>query len=242
MKPRIGIDPGLSGSIAVFENKQLKIFKMQEELQDIIEILKPYAQHPEDNECICSLEQLTSRPQKNAFITSRMQPMAINYHRIQDALKMLNIPYQLVSPKTWQSFHQLTLPRGYGEKGLDYNILKQLNSDIKHYKSHLFIETNVPNDVVIADNVKHILETSGKEEARKMLCDDFLNFSKYDLNMAIQEAEKEIQKFLNREKTIRKNRYKKRAQNILDGENYPKKVTLAEADAILLLLYQINNR
>lgn len=280
--PRIGIDPGLSGCISIIENGKLLNFRMPESLRDIREILKPYGGHPNDTEKRCAVEKLNIRPMGNPFMNARMQPMITNYNRIQDALIDCNIPFQLVSPATWIKFHNLKLPKGQGEKGMNYDELSEFDKDTRHLQTHLKIENNVKNDEVINGDVKHILETNGKFEARKMLRDDYLYLSKYDLKKAIIEVEDQTKKFRSKEKTIRKGRYKDYANKIyiksligddknrinklqndlgieLNGFFYNnvgitpaeirklfklynlKPLTLAECDAVLLLLYQMNS-
>ena len=232
----IGIDCGLNGSISVLENGKLTVFRMKEEFKDILEILKPYGGMPTDKRIRCAVEQLNIRPNQNPFINARMEPMKINYNRVQDALRVSNIPFQLVSPQTWQKFHNLTLPKGEGEKGLDYSIVEKYKDELKHLQIHASIESRTPNYEIIVGNVKYILQTSGRKEARRALCDDFTYLSLYDLNNAIKQTENEIEKFYNHEKTIRKNRYKS-----LAAKYTGRKVTLWECDSILILLYQKYN-
>jgi hypothetical protein len=232
----IGIDCGLSGSISVLENGKLKVFRMKEEFTDILEIIKPYGGMLGDNRIRCAVEQLNLRPNQDPFKNARMEPMKINYNRVQDALKVCHIKYQLVSPQTWQKFHNLVLPKGEGERGLDYSILEKYKLELKHLQIHASIESKTPNHEIIVGNIRYILESSGRKEARKALCDEFTYLSLYDLNNAIAQTEKEIEKFYNHEKTIRKNRYK-----ALAAKYAGRKVTLWEADSILILLYQKYN-
>jgi hypothetical protein len=231
-KTIIGIDPGLGGGIAILHEKKLILHKMPEQFMDIVELFKPYAM------ARCSLEMINLRPKFDRFANSRMDALKTNYVNLQNALSINMINYKEVHPTTWQIFHNLVLPKGTGEKGLDYDILKNLKKDEKHLRIHLSLETKIQNDVVIAQDVKHILETSGRLEARKMLCDDFTYLSKYDLQKAIEQTENDIKKFLSREKTIRKNRYKAKAQGYVPNI----KVTLKTCDAILILLYEKYNQ
>lgn len=272
----IGIDPGLRGCISVLDNGVLTNFKMPETFKEISNLFKPYGRGK------ASLEQINLRPNFNQFANSRMDVLKENFVNLKNALDVNEIEYQLVSPKTWIKFHGLSLPKGQGEKGLDYSIFDGYEKDMRHLKTHLSIETNVPNDEIVVGEVKHILDTSGKFEARKMLCDDYTYLSKSDLKKAIEEVENSMAKFRSHEKTIRKNRYKDYANKIyiksLIGENQnkiarltnelqidlmgfffnnqkitpkelkilfksqgKKPLTLAECDAVLILLYQLNN-
>lgn len=235
--PLIGIDPGISaGCITVLENGVLKTFRMKESFKEIKEILKPFGGSPDDTRIRCSIEKLNIRPMGNPFMNARMEPMRRNFDRLKDALLECNIPFQEVAPATWQKYNNLVLPKGVGEKGLNYADLDKHKKELKHLQVHLSIERNVPNDVKIVNDIRYILETSGKLEARKALLDGFSYFSKYDLVLAIKETEKTIEKFNNQEKRIRKNRYKKRASELAG-----RKVALWEADAILILVYQKYN-
>lgn len=218
--PVLGVDCGLAGCISVRLNGTLTNYRMKESFADIKAILRPFGGDLLDKRVRCSVEQLNIRPMGNPFMNARMQPMIRNYERIQDALRDCNIPFQLVSPRTWIKFHGLVVKQ---EKNLDYNILDSLKKDLRHLVTHLKIENNVKNDKVIAGDVKHILESSGKHEARKMLCDDYLFFTKSQLKKAIEETEKEIGKFNAKEKQIRKSRYKDYANKVyiksLIGDN-----------------------
>ncbi len=237
---KIGIDPGVSnGGISALVQTtngfKLVHHKMAESFRDIKELLKPYAGSPFETETRCSVEKLSMRPMQSAFITARMQPMIRNFDRIKDALTDLDIPYQEVAPVTWQKYHNLTIPKN-SEKGVDYERLSKLKKDAKQIPLHSAIERNILNDVVLTEHVKYILSTSGRKAARIALKDDFAYFTKFDLNKGLKEIEKEIDKIKNKEKQVRKKRYQARAQKIIGG-----KVTLWQADAILLLTYEKYN-
>jgi len=235
--PLLGIDPGVSGGgIAILNNGILKTYRMPESFQEIHDLLKPFGGMPGDNRIRCTIEMLNIRPNQNPFINARMEPLRTNFNRLKDALRMCNIGFQEIGPTTWQNWHNLTLPKGTYEKGIDIELFKKLKKDLKHLEIHRSIESKVPNHEIIVGDVRYILETSGRLEARKALCDNYAYFSKYDLNKAIEETEKEIEKFKAKEKQIRKNRYKARASQLAG-----RKVSLWESDAILLLLYQKYN-
>lgn len=290
MIPLLGIDPGMAGGIAILENGKLKTFKMPEEFMDIVDLLKPFGGGK------CSLEQINLRPNFNRFANSRMDILKENVVNLKNALKINRIEFKEVAPTTWQKFHNLTLPKGTGEKGIDYDLLKKLKFEANQLPMHMAIEKNMPNDTVVSNDVKYILESSGKESARKALNDDFSNCNKYELKILMNQGEKAIEKILSQEKTVRKNRYKKKAiwycidpvnwshnrmieiseaskliktgkekridfLSLNDLKEYKAggyninsnklstlskicnvKVTLAESDAILLLVYQIHNK
>lgn len=232
----IGIDPGVSGGgIAVLKDGKLYTYKMPEKFKDINELLKPFGRGK------CTIEMINSRPNFSPFANKRMEPLLKNYERVKDALEVNEIEYQEVAPGTWQKYHDLVLPRGKGEKGMvqEYERLKVLKDEQKRLPIHLSIENKVENDVVWSLDVKYLLETSGREAARKCLKDDYWHFTKADLKKAIKEVEAEITKIKAKEKQIRKNRYKAKAQTYLEGSGI--KATLWNCDAILLLLYQKYN-
>lgn len=236
----IGIDPGATnGGIALLkqtsEGMKLETHKMPSKFIDIVNLLKPHAGIPGDTQIRCSIEQINMRPGQSSFITARMQPLMNNVNDIKNALTINNIGFQEVAPVTWQKWHNLVLPKET-EKGVDYESLHKLKKELKQIEQHKAIENRLQNDVVISENVKHILETSGKKEARKALNDRFTYFSKYDLNVAVKEIEKEVEKILNHEKRVRKNRYK-----ALASKYAMEKATLWNCDAILLLMYQKYN-
>jgi len=236
MLPQIGIDPGISaGCISVFDNGKLHIFKMPEKFMEINELLKPFGCGK------ASIEQINSRPNFSPFANKRMEPLIKNVEHLKNAMEINRIEYKEVAPSTWQKYHGLILPKGIGEKGMDYDELLRLEKELKHLEIHRSIETKVQNDVVYSENIKFILETSGKLAARKALCDSFTYFSKYDINKAIEETEKSIAKFKSQEKVIRKKRYQTYITKKLKSEGYDKKIPLWQSDSLCILLYQINN-
>lgn len=234
--PLIGIDPGISaGCISILDNGKLFNFKMPEKFMEINELLKPFGCGK------ASIEMISSRPSFSPFANKRMEPLLKNVEHLKDAMQINRIEYKEVAATTWQKYHGLILPKGVGERGMNYDELEKWNKELKHLQIHRSIESNVPNDVVYADDIKYILETSGKLPARKALCDDFAYFSKYDLNKAIEETEKSISKFKSQEKVIRKKRYLTYITKKLKAEGCDKKIHLYQADSLCILLYQIHN-
>lgn len=212
---KIGCDPGsTNGCFSILDKGQLHNFRMVESFGDMMKILRPYGGAPGDTIVRCSIERIYINPRSRPAINANMQILKTNYERIMAALEANNIPYEIVEAHSWQKFHSLILPKGKGEKGLDYSILQALDKDLKHLQIHLNLEKNVANNVVYEGETKHILESSERFNARKMLCDDFLYFNKNQIQEAIKETEDEIKKFKAKEKTIRKNRYKDYANKI----------------------------
>lgn len=239
--PQLGIDPGISGGgicarVQTLKGFELKSHKMVESFRDIKEILKPYQGSPYETGCRCSIEKLNLRPLNNPFANMRMQPMITNFNRLKDALMDLYIPFQEVSPVTWQKFHNLVLPKNC-EKGIDYRKLELLKQDQRHIPIHLSIEKKVPNDEIIMNDIRYILETSGREAARKALKDDMWHLNIKELSAAKKQVEKDIEKIKAKEKQVRKKRYQDKAIKLAG-----RKVPLWEADALLLLTYEIYNK
>lgn len=237
--PIIGIDPGVSGGgIAVFENKKIATYKMPESLKDIMDVLRPFRGSQGDDQIRCSVERLSSRPTFDPFANKRMEPMTINYNRIKDALVLLDIPYREVSPITWQKWNGLVLPKGKREKGLDkeYDELIELKKDQLILPKHLAIARNRKTDKSIEGDIRYILEMDGQLAARKALNDKFTYFGLNSLKNAQKEIEKDIKKINDKIKRYRKNRYKDKASAMLG-----RKVTLWEADAILILNYEFHH-
>jgi hypothetical protein len=233
---KIGIDPGISaGCISVLDNGNLTNYKMPESFKDITNIFKKYYG------ASASIEQINLRPNFNPFANARMDSLKENYVNLKNAMEVFDIEYKEVAPVTWQKFHGLVLPKGVGEKGIDYDQFEKWKKELKHLKIHLSIETKTPNDEIIVDDIRYILETSGKPAARSALCDDFAHFTKYDLNTAIKQTEKDIDKFKAKEKQIRKKRYQTYITNLLKKEGYIEKIPQWQADSLLLLLYEIHN-
>lgn len=239
--PQIGIDPGISGGgicvrVQTLKGFELRSFKMVESFRDIKELLKPFQGAPTEKECRCSIEKLNLRPLNNRFANMRMQPMITNFNRLKDALMDLYIPYQEVSPQTWQKFHNLVLPKNC-EKGIDYRKLELLKKDQRHIPIHLSIEKKVKNDEIILDDIRYILETSGREAARKALMDDMWHLNITELYKAKKQVENDIDNIKAKEKQVRKKRYQEKAVKLAG-----RKVPLWESDALLLLTYEIYNK
>lgn len=128
----IGIDPGVSaGCICILDNDKVIYHRMPESFKDIKEILKTCAGYQGETQVRCSIEQLNQRPMQNPFMNARMEPMRQNFTRLKDALIECDIRYQTVTPQQWQKFHNLVLPRGLGEKGVEYNKLNKLKKELK---------------------------------------------------------------------------------------------------------------
>jgi len=239
---RIGIDPGKSnGCISVFENGKIQNFKMAEEFRDIMKILKPFGGAPGDTEIRCSVERMYINPFASAKINANKRSLITNYERIQDALHACEIPFRIIEARTWQKYHQLTLPKGAGEKGLNYEEVEKWKREIKELNIHRSIENKTPNDEIIVDDIRHILETSGSKAARLALGDNFPYFTKYELTTAINETERSISKFYSHEKQVTKNRYYTYICKKLREEGYTEPIYKYHADSLCILLYEIMN-
>ena len=196
IKTIFGIDPGTGGGIAELkqtsEGMKLITHKMPSTFMGIVELFKPHAGLPDDTEIRASIELISQRPNFSPFANSRMQPLFDNVRDIKNALEINNIPYQEVSPRTWQKKLQLITPNNK-EKGVDYEELKKLKNELKTIQKHISIQNNKDLDKIKNQDVIYILENNGKKEARKALNDTYWDWSKYDLNKHCKEIEKDIE-------------------------------------------------
>ena len=123
----IGIDPGANGALAVDLGNEVKVFrfcKIDEGVEAVLRDIKNTAkQH--SMECFCFLEKVGAMPGQGV---STMFAFGENFGRCKGALRALQIPFELVSPQTWQK--GLGLPQRAKEE--DRKSFK-----VKH-KKHLY--------------------------------------------------------------------------------------------------------
>lgn len=123
----IGIDPGANGALAVDLGNEVKVFrfcKMDEGVEPVLRGIKNTAEQ-HNMECVCFLEKVGAMPGQGV---STMFAFGENYGRCKGALRALQIPFELVSPQTWQK--GLGLPQRAKEE--DRKSFK-----VKH-KKHLY--------------------------------------------------------------------------------------------------------
>ena len=112
----IGIDPGISGGLAVFEGLETKIVSCPSTVKDMADILMPYKGR---QDAAIAIESVHSFPGQGVVSTFKF---GMNYGQWLGILSMINIPYQLITPHRWQKFYG-SMPK---EKNLRKTHLKNL--------------------------------------------------------------------------------------------------------------------
>lgn len=115
----IGIDPGASGGIAVYQpGRPTKTIRMPKDIRALRSFFEYYA---ENYKAIVFLEKLSVRPDDirigedgkgNIGKLARIQQMLANYEHLKVLLETAGIPFALVHPMKWQTRLQL---RGVAE-------------------------------------------------------------------------------------------------------------------------------
>lgn len=112
----IGIDPGLSGGIAVLDmdGSVVEVRKMPETPQDILESLRRYCGTTIfSNEVVCYLEKVgLGMPGQSSKATATFSRH--NGH-LEMALLALGIRTNDVTPNKWEKFYQLGRSTGFGK-------------------------------------------------------------------------------------------------------------------------------
>lgn len=106
----IGIDPGANGALAVdfgeseellkFE-KDIRVYrfcKVDESVEIALQEIKEIA-HEFDKKIYCGLEKVGAMPGQGV---STMFAFGENFGRCKGALRALKIPFELITPQTWQ--------------------------------------------------------------------------------------------------------------------------------------------
>lgn len=103
----IGIDPGASGGIAVWQNGKIATDKMPKDITELVSILDFYKQ----SNPIIFLEKVQVRPDdasiENGKVNMgkiyRIQKMLANFESLKTAISLSGIPFCLVHPMKWQA-------------------------------------------------------------------------------------------------------------------------------------------
>lgn len=99
MKTIIGIDPGISGGIAVFvKGVRAEVHKMPQTDFDLFCLLIANSAPFEDG-VYCFLEQVHSMPGQGVASSFKFGE---GYGKLQMALTAIGIPYERVTPQKWQ--------------------------------------------------------------------------------------------------------------------------------------------
>lgn len=100
----IGIDPGVSGGIAIIRHGQIPmiecgitVYKMPETETDLVDGLKNIAQHL--GGCVAYLEKVHSMPKQGVASSFKFGQ---NYGMVRGVLAALGIRREFVSPQAWQ--------------------------------------------------------------------------------------------------------------------------------------------
>ena len=104
MKNYIGIDPGASGGVAIYDGNTLSACKCPEKVGDMYAVLEIYASRGYLEDTVALIEKVSSFPSdshKSAFSFGK------NYGSWLAALEIMGLRYKLVTPKTWQKFHEV---------------------------------------------------------------------------------------------------------------------------------------
>ena len=113
----IGIDPGASGGLAIFQpGKLTKTVKMPKEVRELRDFFEYYA----DNfKPIVFLEKLSVRPDDikgNPGKIYRIQQMLANFEHLKAIMESEGVPYVLVHPMSWQTRLGLRVKGQHEEK------------------------------------------------------------------------------------------------------------------------------
>ena len=104
MKNFIGIDPGKSGGIAIYDGNTISACKCPEKVGDMYAVLEIYASRGDFEQTGVFIEKVWSFPSdshKTAFSFGR------NYGSWLAALEILGARYKMITPKRWQKFHEV---------------------------------------------------------------------------------------------------------------------------------------
>ena len=116
MRRIIGIDPGLSGGIAVLDmdGNVIEIRKMPETPQDILDCMRRYCGSMLfNNDVVCYLEKVgMGMPGQSSKATATF---ARHNGHLEMALLSLGIKTNSVTPNKWEKFYQLGKSTGYSK-------------------------------------------------------------------------------------------------------------------------------
>jgi len=121
----IGIDPGLSGGIAVIDNdgNTVCITKMPPTIMDLYDYLRDIAAMPCDS-IVCYMEKVgTGMPGQSSKATATF---ARHCGHIEVALLALSIPTVEVTPQKWMKYFAVGTAKKYASKTEWKNKLKSL--------------------------------------------------------------------------------------------------------------------
>src|SRR3990167_995534 len=103
----LGIDPGASGGLALIGDGFVEAHKMPQTRMDLVQTIEQYMPHIDR----AIIERVRSSPQMG--VTSAFT-FGCNYERILAVLTVLRIPFEEVTPGTWQKGFMLKKGKGLG--------------------------------------------------------------------------------------------------------------------------------
>lgn len=125
----IGIDPGDSGGIAIYNNPNLLLLKMPETAQDLLKLLNKFS----NKDCIACVEKLHGMPGMGG---TSMFKFGKNNGYIEMALLATGIRTEYVSPQRWQKHFRV------GTKG-QCNSASEWKNKLKAKAQQLYPKHNI---------------------------------------------------------------------------------------------------
>ena len=95
----IGIDPGVSGGIAILTGRKSELYKCPATVRDMADILEPYRN--KQNVSV-GLERVHSMPGNGVASSFKF---GMNYGQWLGILASMSIPYKLIQPYTWMKYY-----------------------------------------------------------------------------------------------------------------------------------------
>jgi len=142
----IGIDPGVSGGIAVIVNNKVAIMKMpkrevtvngkkrnETNVGILIEMLSIYTK---GHNAIVFIEKVSMRPSDNKGKQFQIVKMLANYEALKTIINILGVPMIQVMPRVWQKY--LNLVKAKEESKDRKKRYKRFASDITGMKTALW--------------------------------------------------------------------------------------------------------
>ena len=131
----IGIDPGMSGGLAYITADTVIVSKMGATERDTFEILQAYADH---QPTMAYIESVHSMPRQGVASSFKF---GVNYGLLRGMLIALGIPFETVTPLTWQKLMRCQT------KG-DKNVTKAKAQELF---PHIKITHNIADALLIAE-------------------------------------------------------------------------------------------
>ncbi len=149
MKAYIGIDPGVSGAIAIL--KEGEVINIRHDKATDKEIVEFYTRNLKDcNEVIAVLEKVHSMPGQGVKSTFKFGE---SYGKSQGILSTLGVPYEFAVPRTWQKVLGI-LKRDKKESKTDFK--RRLKQKAEQLFPNVKIVNNNADALLIAEYCRRI--------------------------------------------------------------------------------------